>query len=166
LNDIIWRSLARAQIPALQEPPGLYRTDPSKANKRPDGKTLIPWQAGKCLLWDATVPDTLATSHIKKTSKAAGAAAEEAAIKKTFKYDHLSATHIITPVAVETLGSYDETGLNFITDIGNRIKKLTGEKKETQFLFQRISVAIQRGNAASFLGCFADNVSASDVTDF
>ena len=46
LNDIIWRSLSRANIPSTKEPLGLYRTDA----KRPDGVTLTPWQAGKCLL--------------------------------------------------------------------------------------------------------------------
>ena len=156
INDIIWRSLARAQVPAVKEPPGLYRTDPTKANKRPDGKTLIPWQAGKCLLWDATVPDTLAASHVKKTSMKAGAAAEQASTNKTAKYQHLAESHIITPVAVETLGPIDEIGCDFLQNIGRRIQTLTKDKLETAYIFQRISVAIQRGNAASFAWCFDD----------
>ena len=50
LNDIIWRSLSRANIPSTKEPLGLYRTDA----KRPDGVTLKSWQAWTSLLWDAT----------------------------------------------------------------------------------------------------------------
>src|ERR1043165_3132024 len=39
LNDVIWRALGRAKIPAHKEPLGLSRED----GKRPDGVTLIPW---------------------------------------------------------------------------------------------------------------------------
>ena len=56
------RSLSRANIPSTKEPLGLYRTDA----KRPNGVTLTPWQAGKCLLWDATSPDTQAASHPRR----------------------------------------------------------------------------------------------------
>ena len=45
LNDIIWRSLQRANIQATKEPSGLLRGD----GKRPDGVTLIPWSRGKSL---------------------------------------------------------------------------------------------------------------------
>ena len=38
LNDIIWRAVKRAQIPAVKEPVGLSRAD----GKRFDGATLIP----------------------------------------------------------------------------------------------------------------------------
>jgi len=40
MNDIIWRSLGSASIPATKEPSGLVRQD----GKRPDGLTLMPWQ--------------------------------------------------------------------------------------------------------------------------
>ena len=38
LNDIIWRAMKRAQIPAVKEPVGLMRQD----GKRPDGTTILP----------------------------------------------------------------------------------------------------------------------------
>ena len=82
INDIIYRSLARANIHSSREPLGLYRSD----GRRPDGVTLTPWRAGKCLIWDATSPDTQAASHINGTSQKAGAAAEQAAIQKADKY--------------------------------------------------------------------------------
>ena len=37
VNDIVWRAIQRAKIPAPKEPPGLLRSD----NKRSDGVTLI-----------------------------------------------------------------------------------------------------------------------------
>jgi len=54
LNDIIWRSLGSASIPATKEPSGLVMQD----SKWPDGLILIPWQSGKSLVWDVTVVST------------------------------------------------------------------------------------------------------------
>ena len=59
------------------------------------------------------------------------------------------------PVACETLGSWAPAGKKFIQDIGKRIEETTGEKRSTSFLFQAISIAIQRGNAASVAGTIA-----------
>ena len=39
INDIVCRSLARADIPSVKKPTGLLRSE----GKRPDGLTLIPW---------------------------------------------------------------------------------------------------------------------------
>ena len=60
--------------------------------------------------------------------------------------------HIVMPVAVETMGSWDPMGLKFIKDLGSRIVDATGEPRSTSFLFQSLSMAIQRGNAISVLG--------------
>ena len=56
------------------------------------------------------------------------------------------------PVAVETLGSFASMGLQFIKDLGKRIIEVNGDKRSTMHLFQRLSIAIQRGNAASITG--------------
>ena len=61
VNDIIWRAMQRAKIPAAKEPPCLLRSD----NKRADGVTLIPWKQGKCLARDVTI-STPMRNHICK----------------------------------------------------------------------------------------------------
>jgi len=38
-----------------------------------------------------------------------------------------------------------------------RISSVTEDTRETMFLFQRLSVALQRGNAVSFLATFANS---------
>src|SRR6201995_1622443 len=81
LNDLICRGLTRACIPSSKEPSGLSKTD----GKRPDGMTLIPWQAGKNLIWDVTVADCLAVSHLPITSELSGSAAESTAGRKEVK---------------------------------------------------------------------------------
>ena len=42
----------------------------------------------------------------------------------------------------------------FIKELGKRITTVTGEIKETSYIFQKVSVAIQRGNMLSFIGSF------------
>ena len=112
----------------------------------------MPWNQGKCVVWDATIPDTLAPSHISSTSSSAGAAAEQAATLKMTKYSNIPNSYLFIPVAIETLGSYCSDGLIFLQELGRRISRVTGDKRETTYLFQRLSVAIQRGNAASVMG--------------
>src|SRR5271163_1365239 len=142
--------MTRANIPAIKEPAGLLRSD----GKRPDGLTQIPWQAGKCLTWDVTIADTLATSYLTSTSRTAGSAPERAAAKKIAKYTDLARTHIFCPLAFESLGPMNELGQSFISELGRRIAATTGDTREGSFLFQRISIAIQRCNAISFAGTF------------
>ena len=40
---------------------------------------------------------------------------------------------------------------SFIGELGKRITMVSGDPREPEFLFQRLSVAIQRGNAISVL---------------
>ena len=94
MNDIIWRSVKKAQYPAVKEPVGLSRSD----GKRPDGATQILWTRGKPLAWDITIPDTFANSYIGDTSTSATAAADRAAANKTAKYTDLAKTHHFVPI--------------------------------------------------------------------
>ena len=104
------------------------------------------------MVWDATIVDTVAQSHLSSTRSQAGAAASHAAEQKEHKYAALAATHIIIPVSLETFGAWHIDSLNFIRELGRRAAQITGDQRETTFLLQRISVAVQRGNASSVRG--------------
>ena len=138
--------------------PGLSRSDA----KRPDGVTLVPWSRGRCLLWDATCPDTLAPSHVHRSSIEAGAAAAAAEAIKTAKYASLAVAHEFVPVVIETLGTWGTAGLAFVNEIGRRISSVTGDPRAASFLRQRLSMAVQRGNAASVLGTFGSPPEIAD----
>jgi len=122
--------------------------------KLPDGSTLIPWFRGKPMAWDVTVPDTYAESHIGDTATAAGAAANQAAANKIAKYDELACTHIFYPVAIETGGTWNHWAVELVQEIGREATLITGEPRNATFLFQQLSIALQRGNAVAFLNTF------------
>jgi len=150
INDLIWRGLVRAGIPSSKEHSGLSRSD----GKRPDGMTLIPWQAGKSLIWVVTVADTLASSHLPVTSQQTGGAAESASSRKETKYAELARSYLFMPVACETLGPINSKGRDFLSELGRRMTAMTGDIRESSYLFQRISVAVQRFNCICFQGSF------------
>jgi hypothetical protein len=150
LNELIYRALIRANIPASKEPLGLSRTD----GKRPDGSTLIPWREGRCLLWDVTVANTTASSYLSSSAVLAGSAAESAAARKVTKYAQLSARYDFLPIAMETLGSMCSTALSFLSDLGRRTSIVTSDARETSYLFQRLSIALQRFNAVCIYDTF------------
>ena len=124
--------------------------------KRPDGATLVPRSRGKSLAWVVTVPDTYAASHIQATAIFAGAAAEKASDNKMVKYNDLATTHIFVPIAVETSGAWCSQSAQFIEDLGRRITAVTNELLETTYLYQRLSVSLQRGNAVAFNNTFPE----------
>ena len=101
------------------------------------------------------VHDSFALSHLPFTSLTAGAAAERAATSKTTKYVTLQSTHMFVPIAIESAGCWNTDGLDFVCDLGRRLKQVTGDPLELTYLFQRLSIAIQRGNELSVAGFFS-----------
>jgi hypothetical protein len=71
--------------------------------------------------------------------------------KKKHLYAELPNQYLFCPFAVETLGSFGEEALELVRELGDRLCATTGDPRKTAWLFQRISVAIQRGNSASTL---------------
>ena len=96
----------------------------------------------------------MAASNLELSSVTAGGAAERAAAKKVDKYVGLAHTHSFVPIAFETLGAVNSSGASFIDEIGRRTGLITGDVRETTFLWQRLSVAVQRFNAVCLLGTF------------
>uniref|UniRef100_A0A2H1VT06 SFRICE_019370 n=1 Tax=Spodoptera frugiperda TaxID=7108 RepID=A0A2H1VT06_SPOFR len=91
---------------------------------------------GRPLVWDATCVDTLAPSHLLSTAACAGAAASAAEDLKRRKYSNLVGSYCFEPFG-----------------------------KAGYFFGQKISIAIQRGNAASLLGTFPNDSDADEYFD-
>ena len=97
---------------------------------------------------------TYAQSHVNDTSTQAGTAANSAAAAKKAKYTDIANTHIFIPVAIETGGPWNVEAIEFIQEIGRRITLINGEYRETEYRFQRISIAIQKGNHLAYDSTF------------
>src|SRR5215469_15889772 len=153
------RELVRAGVPSIKEPPGLLRSD----GKRPDGVTQIPWMSGKCLALDVTVVDTLAPSYAQLSSISAGKAAERAADNKVSKYSAIVQTHDFVPLAIETLGPMNSSALVFLIQLGKRLVAASSDPREISFLFQRLSMTLQRFTCVAFHDTFS--AASSDAED-
>ena len=96
---------------------------------------------------DVTVPDTYAAYHLAETAESAGAAANKAAANTNRT---LATTHYFVPISVETGGPWNPESSEFIAELGKRISQSTLEPLEIQFIFQRLSISLQRGNELAF----------------
>ena len=76
---------------------------------------------------------------------------------KIVKFSALANTHIFIPVAFETLGSWGTHASGLIDELGRRIAMVTGDGREKEYLRQRISIAIQRGNAMACQGTLSSD---------
>ena len=160
MNDLIARSFSAAGVPVAKEPTGLSRSD----GKRPDGLSLVPWQNGKVLCWDVTVICPLADSYISVAARDAGAAAELAASRKELKmkYAGLDGRYVFAPIAFENLGVPSASARQLLSDLGRRLTDISGESRETSYLFQRFSFLVQRFNAV----LLHDSLPDRDCTDY
>ena len=70
------------------------------------------------MVWDATVVDTLAPSHVERTSTNTGAAAATAEENKRLKYvGNLSSAYEFVPLGFETLGSLGPAAEEFLATV-------------------------------------------------
>ena len=154
LISLIKQTLGSIDLPSMLEQRGLYRID----DKRPDGVTMIPWEMGKQLMWDVTVVDTLATSRLNQDSLCnPGTTATEAEARKIEKYCELIDTgYSYQPVALKVQGSLGKSREIFITRLRKMLCCSHDDQRAGCFLKQRVSMALQIGNAAYILGTVSD----------
>jgi hypothetical protein len=91
-------------------------------------------------------------SYIQASSTQASLAAAASKAKKSQKYADIISGVDFVHVAIETSGVWGEQAIELVKEIGRRIAASTHEPRSTAFLRQRLSVAVQRGNAYCVLG--------------
>jgi|SRR6218665_2195377 len=116
----------------------------SVQNRRKEARLghSYPLVAGWIMAWDAIIVHTCACSYI--TTWTTSVAEQAADHESTLKYGELPSSFTFQPVAIDTLGQFNRSALEFIT----------GNKRETSFLFQKLSICIQRFNLVPFKGTF------------
>ena len=98
---------------------------------------------------------TLADSYVSVMARSGGAAAEQAAGRKTVKYDPLE--QLFQPIAAETLGPLNELSIALFSELGRKIASISGDNREPSFLFQRISITIHRFNSIMLYNSFSSD---------
>ena len=161
LNTLVKQALSSIKVPSILEPYRLTRTD----GKRPNGITLAPWEEGKQLVWDVTCVDLLAPSRIKNGSVAnPGTAAEDAEELKTAKYVCLTDKgYIFQHLAFEIQGGVGPSTSTFLKNLCKKLCVCNQENRAGSFFRQRLSLAIQVGNAASVVGTVRDEDHLSEL---
>ena len=99
--------------------------------------------SGKSLTWDVAEACTVADSYLQAFSREPGAAAELSATPKEAKYPMLTGSYIFQPLAFESHGPQNGSAISFIRELGHRISQRSGDDREIQFPFQRLSVIMQ-----------------------
>jgi len=61
-----------------------------------------------------------------------------AAVRKTAVYQALVRMYIFQPLVVESFGPFDGEGCSFVADLGRKISTVSGDGRDSTFLFQRI----------------------------
>jgi hypothetical protein len=102
------------------------------------------------------VIDTVVPSYLPLTSVTSGSAAKIATFRNETKYAELAATHIFMSIALQSLGSVSAKTPAFLRELSRRLTRAPGELRESPFLYQRLSVAIQRCNAVRLRNNFSD----------
>ena len=108
---------------------------------------MLLCQGDKPVTRDITVVSTLALSYLHASGHSVAGAAELTISWKDAMYSCLSQSFLFVPFAIETPEAIAPCSLDFLTEVGRRLNAASGDARETAFLFQRISVALQRFNA-------------------
>jgi len=70
-----------------------------------------------------------------------------AAERKLAKYSNLASNFTFQPIAVENLGAFSLSTLEFLNDLGHKFISFSGEERASSFLFQRLLVSLQLFNS-------------------
>ena len=101
-----------------------------------------------------TAVSTWADSYVESAAQEAGAPVEQAAVREIKKYSVLSQSYLFQPIAVENTGILNSSAVDFLNALGRRISSSGGEEYESLFIFQRISITMQRFDVILLHNCF------------
>ena len=101
--------------------------------------------------------------EVELSHREPGAAASRAEEVKRVKYSDLSHDYHFVPLGFETMGHWGSGAVEFIQELGAKLAAATGEPRSTAFLKQRLSTAIQRGNAAAVRGTVPEGQTMTDI---
>jgi len=121
------------------------------------GGILHLWSGHCCKLQ----PSVIIIIIIAGSACEAGATAELVASHKEEKYASFESQYLFAAVTVETLGPMNTSACPLFANLGRKISSTSGDNREGDSLFQRVSVLVQRYNAV----LLHDTLPAPNCTD-
>ena len=148
LRDAIHGTAVAASLAPTKEGRFLL---PGQGGKPAD--ILVPhWTGGKDTAYDVTVINPLQSAEVSGAATTPGHAlntAQKRKLDKSWEECHRQGIEFI-PIAVESLGAWHPTAVTEVAKLGSALARQNGDEESTtiQRLFQQLSVALMRGNAA------------------
>ena len=134
---------------------------------RPGDVVMYNWEGGRTVALDITVVSPVAETVVREAADEGGAAAAAAELLKDDKALEACAQQDIDflPLALESFGGWGKLALTFFRKLGRLIAQRSGrpESLETRYMFQSMSVALQRGNAIMIQERAPEFVRVADV---
>ena len=147
IRDIVFNEAQHASLDPMKEMPGLL----PGSQARPADVFIPNWVDGRKIAFDVSVVSPTQDAIVTRASDVTGAAIEMRKADKNRKnFDQCRAQGIFfQPLVVETFGGWDKDALTFLKKIAGQGARRWGKKHslEVKHFFQRLSVALQRGNA-------------------
>ena len=137
-----------ASFNPMKEMPGLVPGSQS----RPADVFIRNWTDGRKIAFDVSVISPTQDAVVLRAADISGAAIEtRKSSKNRAHFDNCRASGIhFQPLVVETFGGWDKDALSFLKTLAHQDARRWGKNNslECKYFFQRLSLALQRGNAA------------------
>ena len=122
------------------------------SRSRPADVYIGNWIDGRKIAFDVSVTSPTQEAVLFQSADRPAAAIEARKLTKNrAHFDHCNAQGIFfQPLVVETFGGWDRDALSFLKEMGRQDARRWGKDAalEIKYFFQRLSVSLQRGNAA------------------
>ena len=156
IRDTIYKEAQHASLNPTKEMPGLVPTSQS----RPADVYVGNWIDGQKMAFDVSVVSPTQDAILHRAVDSAAAAIDMR--KSSKKHAHFDNCHsqgiFFQPLVVETFGGWDKDAVQFLKDIARLDARRWGKNDaiEIKQFFQRLSIVLQRGNAALLINRDAD----------
>ena len=122
------------------------------SQSRPADIFIPSWIDGRKVAFDVSVVSPTQDAVVLRAAEFSGAAIEmRKAAKNRAHFDNCRSQGIVfIPLVVETFGGWDTDAVKCLKDMAKQCSRRWGKSyaDETKHFFQRLSVALQRGNAS------------------
>jgi hypothetical protein len=149
--DVLFSACQSAALSPRKEVPALV----SGSSSRPADIFLPCWKGGKPAALDATVISPLQQLTLKEAAISQGSALHVAEDRKRSAHFGACRANGITfiPLAAETLGGWGKEAVEVISSVGHLqgLRHGTDPKEAIKYLYQKLSIALWRGNATMWL---------------